>query len=549
MSKLYNAGLYLRLSIEDAVNTSKRGKVNPFQNESVSIENQRALLAEYADIKGWNVARVYSDDGYSGGSFENRPAFHQMVRDAEAGLINLILVKDLSRFGRDYIETGRYTEDVFPALGVRFIALMDNIDSDGNADLLPFRSIMNDYHLRDLSRKVKSVMKAKAERGEYIGAWAPYGFVKDPACKNRLLIDEYASGIVRRIFQMRIDGCGYGKIAATLNNEGTLSPRTYRNRQADTEQPAKAWTAAVIRDILENESYIGHAVRFKTGYLSYKNRYVINRPSDEWIRCENVFPPIISQETWEAVRILSVKHSKPDGAATEGSLFHGLLRCADCGAALIHKRSYSTSRVTGEKKTGHAYICSKNHRTGGSVCSRHTIPEAALLTIIREDIQKRLDSADVSEDRIMLEIQKRFNRDSLSEAKNQRARFAARLTELEAEGKKLYEDRLSGIISLDMFKTLFEKSQNERTAVKFEYEQISELLDAEDHHVLERERLIPKLRGFLLLERPTHETLAELIEHIDVSESGSRSRYRTHNVQIVYRVDEGYRGNRINTAS
>jgi len=537
LNKRYNAGLYLRLSVEDALNTSKRGKINILQHDSTSIENQRLVLTEYAELQGWNVAQVYSDDGYSGGSFENRPAFQQMIRDAESGLIDLVLVKDLSRFGRDYIETGRYTDEVFPSLGVRFIALMDNIDSEGNADLLPFRSILNDYHLKDLSRKVKSVMKAKAEKGEYIGAWAPYGFIKDPACKNRLLIDEYAAGVVRRIFEMRIQGFGFARIAAALNNEGTLSPRTYRDKQEGKDSPGKVWKAGVVKDILVNEAYIGNAVRFKTGFVSYKNRLVISKPADEWIRCENVFPVIISHDEWEAVRRLDCTNHNSTATIAKRSLFYKLLRCADCGATLIHKKSTSTSRATGEKRFGHAYMCTTYHNTGGSVCSRHTIREDSLLEIIREDISNRLAAIDIDENRIALEVQKRLNGDSLDGAKKRRDQFANRLDELAAVGRKLYEDRLKGIISVDTFKALSEKAESEKTAVKTEHDQLSELVSTEEHRVYEIGNIIPKLRAFLSLENATNETLAALIERIIVSESEGRSIHRKHDIQIIYRYE------------
>jgi DNA invertase Pin-like site-specific DNA recombinase len=537
LSKRYNAGLYLRLSVEDAFNSSKRGKVNTLQNDSTSIENQRALLTEYADLQGWNVAQVYSDDGYSGGSFDNRPAFRRMVRDAEAGLIDLILVKDLSRFGRDYIETGRYTEEVFPALGVRFIALMDNIDSEGNADLLPFRSILNDYHLKDLSRKVKSVMKAKAEKGEYIGSWAPYGFIKDPANRNRLLIDDYAAGVVRGIFGMRSQGFGFAKIAASLNNDGILSPRSYRDKQAGKECPGKTWASCVVSDILANEAYIGHAVRFKTGYLSYKARQVVNKPKDEWIRCENVFPAVVSAEVWDAVRSLDNKKSRSSSTAANLSLFSKLLRCADCGGTLVHKKSSYTSRVTGEKRIGHAYICAKHHNSGGSVCTRHTIREDILLAIIREDVRSRLETMDIDEGRIAREVQRRFNGESLDEAKKRRDELAARVQELASFGRKLYEDRLRGIIAVDTFKALSEKAEEDRADVKVEHEQLSELISAEERRVLKLGGIVPKLREFLSLESLSNDTLAAIIERIIVNESVGRSPHRTHDVRIVYRFE------------
>ena len=536
MQKQYNAGLYLRLSVEDAVNSQKRGKTNPFQNESSSIENQRVLLTEYVNIQGWNVTQTYIDDGYSGGSFDNRPAFQRMVRDAEDGLVNLILVKDLSRFGRDYIETGRYTDEVFPSLGVRFIALMDNIDSEGNDDLLPFRSILNDYHLKDLSRKVKSVLKAKAEQGKYVGK-APYGYIKDSEYKNHLLIDEYSANVVRRIFNMRAQGVGCASIAATLNNEGILAPRSYRDKLAGVEKPPKMWIACTIYEMLANEAYIGNSVRFKTGFVSYKSRLVIDKPEDEWIRCEDAFPSIISLEIWEAVR--KMYNNRPERKPRHNnakSLFHGLLRCADCGGSLIHKTSYSKSRVTGETTaTGHAYICSKNQTTGGSVCTRHTIREQVLLTIIREDISRLLESISIDEGEIARVVQRRFNGESLSDIKTRRDQLTARLDELEAVGIALYEDRLGGIINIDTFKMLSEKAENEKSALKDEHGRLSDILSSEESRIAEIGNIIPKLREFLALENMTRDTLAALIDHVIVSESDGRNQNRTHDVQIIYR--------------
>ena len=536
--KCYNVGLYLRLSIEDAHNSQKRGKVNPFQNDSSSIENQRVLLAEYVNIQGWNLTQTYTDDGYSGATFDKRPAFQQMIQDAEAGLIDLILVKDLSRFGRDYIETGRYTDEVFPSLGVRFIALMDNIDSEGNDDLLPFRSILNDYHLKDLSRKVKSALKAMAVNGEYIGAVAPYGFVKDPTDKHRLLVDDYAAGVVRKIFDLRATGMGYASIAATLNNEGILSPKTYRSNLAGETCPGKKWISCVVIDIINNEAYIGHSVRFKTGHISYKNRKVVNKPTDEHIRCENVFPPIISIEVWDAAQKASVKNARPrPSLPREKSLFNKLLRCADCGSPLVRKKSYSKSRITGETKVGHAYFCSKFHQTGGSVCSRHTIREHILLSIIKEDIAKQFESVGFDESRIANEIHRQFSGASLGEAKKRLGHLAERITELSTLGRKLYEDRLKGIISIDTFKKLSEEAEVEKESVKAEHGRLSELITSEERRALEMESIIPKLREFLTLENVTNETLSALIDHVVVNESVGRSMYRTHDVKIVYRFE------------
>ncbi|MDR0905375.1 MAG: recombinase family protein [Oscillospiraceae bacterium] len=539
--RCYNAGLYLRLSVEDAVNTSKRGKVNPFQNDSASIENQRALLSEYAGIQGWNVSKVYSDDGYSGASYDNRPAFLEMVEDAKAGLIDLILVKDLSRLGRDYIGTGYYTDEVFPSLGVRFIALMDNIDSEGDSDLMPFRSIMNDYHLRDLSRKVKSVYKAKAANGEYIGTWAPYGFIKDPNDIHRLLVDDYAADIVRRIFDMRVQGFGFGKIAAALNNEGIASPRTYFYQKTGAERPPKVWIADVIKKILANEAYIGNAVRFKTGYISYRNRLQVRKPEAEWIRCDNVFPPIISREVWEQARRLGEKRGENSSVKAARSLFSGLLRCFDCGGAMQQKNGYYTNRITGEKLKYHHYICSKFAHSGSSVCSSHMVSEEALLQIIREDIGKQLEKFELDDGVILREIQKRMRFDSLEEAKKQHEQLSARLTELESVGKKLYEDRLKGIISVNTFTTLYTQSEEERAEAHLEFERLSEMLRESERRVLDMKQAVPLMREFLSLESPSHETLTALIDHIVVGKSVGRKSKKVTDLEIVYRFGFGAR--------
>jgi DNA invertase Pin-like site-specific DNA recombinase len=535
LNKRYNAGLYLRLSVEDAANSPKRGKVNPFQNQSASIENQRAILTEYAELQGWDIAGAYIDDGYSGGAFDNRPAFQRMVRDAEAGLINLILTKDMSRLGRDYIETGRYTEDVFPSLGVRFIALMDNIDTEGDADLLPFRSILNDWHLRDLSRKVKSVIKAKAERGEYIGAYALYGFIKDPSNRNRLLIDEPAAAVVRRVFDMRLQGLGSYKIAATLNNDGTPSPSTYIRQRDGIEYPVKAWIACVIRRMLENEAYIGHAVRFKVGSVSYKNHKAISKPKDEWIRCEGAFPAIINREVWDAVQAVNADRSqKSNTKATCGtSLFQGLLRCADCGASMMYR---SSSRAT---KTGkyvyRSYVCLKYQNTKGSVCSRHGIPENDLLAFIREDVQRHLAIAETDETRVFSKVHKRLAGAELEKARRELSAVKKRLTELSVLEVKLYEDRLAGIINLDTFKALSAKAEDERVSKQSDLDALASAITEAESQASDMSKWLTAIREYLSFDKPTHEALVALIEKIEVGENVGTLKQRVQSLKIYYR--------------
>ena len=218
MKKLYKVGIYCRLSVDDASNSAKAKNYIP-ADESVSIENQYELLSKFVMLNGWTEVKSYRDDGYSGGNFQ-RPGFLEMLEDAQHGLINLILVKDLSRLGRDFVEVGRYTDVIFPSLGCRFVSVLDCLDTEGdNTDMLHFRSLMNDYHLKDLSGKIKSVLHAKMRSGQYIAAYAPYGYRKSEEDRHRLVIDEEAAAVVRRMFELRRAGMAYGKIAAVLEAE------------------------------------------------------------------------------------------------------------------------------------------------------------------------------------------------------------------------------------------------------------------------------------------------------------------------------------------
>ena len=248
MTKQYKVGIYCRLSVDDASNSAKAKHYIPSE-ESVSIENQYEILSKFAMLNGWIEVKTYRDDGYSGGNFQ-RPGFLEMLEDARHGLINLILVKDLSRLGRDFVEVGRYTDVVFPSLGCRFVSVLDCLDSEGdNTDMLHFRSLMNDYHLKDLSSKIRSVLHAKKKSGQYVAAYAPYGYRKSEEDKHRLVLDEEAAAVVREIYQMRYSGMAYGKIAATLNGRGILPPSWhwavhYGNRSTSltpgTEAPGAA---------------------------------------------------------------------------------------------------------------------------------------------------------------------------------------------------------------------------------------------------------------------------------------------------------------------
>ena len=299
MKKLYKVGIYCRLSVEDAVNSAKAKNYIP-SDESVSIENQYEILSKFVMLNGWVEVKTYRDDGYSGGNFQ-RPGFQEMLEDARSGLINLILVKDLSRLGRDFVEVGRYTDVVFPSLGCRFVSVLDCLDSEGdNTDMLHFRSLMNDYHLKDLSSKIKSVLHAKMKSGQYLGSYAPYGYRKSEDDKHQLVIDEEAAAVVQRIFEMRRSGMAYGKITAALNQDGILSPRWYWaiHYGNGSCKCSKLWAYATVKNILNDAVYTGTLTQNRTGSRSYKDKTLIQKPESEWISHVDAHEAIISPETF-----------------------------------------------------------------------------------------------------------------------------------------------------------------------------------------------------------------------------------------------------------
>lgn len=326
IDKTYDVGIYCRLSNDDERD-----------GESVSIENQKLLLQNYVRQRGWNEVDVYIDDGYSGTNF-NRPGVQRLIEDAKAKRINLILVKDLSRFGRNYIEFGQYTDYLFPSIGCRFIALNNGIDTmsdNGSTDVMCFLNLFNEFYSRDTSKKVKAVKKACAENGKFMGTYPAYGYKRDPEDKHHLVIDEDTAPIVRRIFAMRASGMGFHAIAVILNEEGIQSPGTLyyqRKGQNDPRRVNHRWADATVKNLIRNEVYIGNMVQGKTGTMSYKSRKLISKPEDEWIRVEGTHEAIISQEVWDTVVSIDQKRVRKK-KTSDGykSIFTGLIYCADCG--------------------------------------------------------------------------------------------------------------------------------------------------------------------------------------------------------------------------
>lgn len=383
INKKYQAALYIRLSKEDGD-----------KEESNSVSNQRDLIYSFLEDKGdIQVCEEKVDDGYSGVDFD-RPALNSMLEDVKQGKINCIIVKDLSRFGRNYIETGRYIQQIFPFMGVRFIAINDHYDSghmDRQADnmLLPFKNLMNDSYSRDISIKVRSQIEVRIKRGDYIGSFPVYGYFRDQERKGKLAIDPVAAEVVRDIFDMRIKGYNNRRIADYLNEHGIPSPMEYkmllhwRYTTSFKLKPQAKWSPMAVERILKNEMYTGVMVQGKEKTLNYKVKKRIKVNKEDWIRVEHTHEAIIAKEDFAIVQKRMLRDTRTAPGGTKLHLFSGFLRCGGCGGNMVRKK------IRSAKGEYCYYICS-NNKNDASVCSSHRIREDGLGRAVLEMLRTHL---------------------------------------------------------------------------------------------------------------------------------------------------------------
>ena len=540
MKKLYKVGIYCRLSVEDAVNSAKAKNYIP-SDESVSIENQYEILSKFVMLNGWVEVKTYRDDGYSGGNFQ-RPGFQEMLEDARSGLINLILVKDLSRLGRDFVEVGRYTDVVFPSLGCRFVSVLDCLDSEGdNTDMLHFRSLMNDYHLKDLSSKIKSVLHAKMKSGQYLGSYAPYGYRKSEDDKHQLVIDEEAAAVVQRIFEMRRSGMAYGKITAALNQDGILSPRWYWaiHYGNGSCKCSKLWAYATVKNILNDAVYTGTLTQNRTGSRSYKDKTLIQKPESEWISHVDAHEAIISPETWDAVQEQNqlAKLRCADNAAPQPALFTGKLVCADCGHTLVVNRQ-TKRRKNGAVKKYVSYYCLQYANSGHSICSWHRISEITLQQLILNEIKAQAKAVTVNEAAVLEKLKKQVSSADTMRQENTRQEIASlrrRVQELEQMTAKLYEDKVSGTITEATFLMLIEKSEQERIQKSDRLDALLSEAGKVQQELSDLQKWTALIRKYLNLTELDRNTVDELIDRIEVSEATVVDGKRHQNIKIFYR--------------
>jgi DNA invertase Pin-like site-specific DNA recombinase len=538
MSKqtIYNVGIYVRLSKDD----ERAG-------ESLSIENQKLILTKYVQEQGWNIIDTYVDDGYSGTSFE-RPGVKQLLEDAQNGKINLIIVKDLSRFGRNYIQVGQYIDYIFPLHNVRFIALNDNVDTINTnstaMDMMPIMNVFNEWHAANTSKKIKSVIEANAKAGKYRTTFAPFGYDKGTD-ENRLpVIDPYAAGIVKRIFEMRSQGISPRHIADKLNEEHIPLPSDYLYAKLGKPNPRRTnhlWSTDGIKQILRNPTYLGHLVQLRTTTVSYKNHKTVKRDEEDMIIVRNTHEAIINQELWDKCR--EIEASVGHGKKTKNGItmpLSGLMYCANCGEKmrLCTNNTTNGSKKLPRKYIRHNYQCGAYSRFGKFHCTSHYIKMKDIDAIVLNDIRAKASLVvedEVSARTAFLKKKEQYTARQSADEQKKLTDGRYRLTELDRLTQSIYEDKVLGKIPEDICVKLLEKYQAEHKALLSEVNSLETKLNAVKQDEHDVEEFIKRLKKYTDVSELTREMCLELIEYITINEYSS-DKDKPREINIYYKL-------------
>ena len=498
----YKVGIYIRLSKED----EEKEKYS----ESESIQNQRVLLMQYIKENKLNFVSEYVDDGVSGTSFD-RPGFNKMIEDIENGKINMVITKDLSRLGRDYVQTGLYTETYFPEHNVRYIAILDNIDTgldSANNDIAPFKSILNEMYAKDTSKKINSVLQSKRQQGEYLGT-APYGYKKDPDNKYHLIIDEEAAEVVRTIFRKFLEGMGTMQIADYLSEKKIPIPSDYNKRNRGNKTITYGlWAQSTVRFILSNEIYTGTVVQGKRKKVSFKSKKFVDVPEENWIRKENMHEAIISKDEFKRVLRL-LEETKGSRVVQNDYLFKGLLKCFDCKGYI---------GIRSPDKNGNIYgRCQRYGRYGKfDICSPHNfnyqVFEENMLQVLKEVCRQYSDKKRLEE----IAKNSKSKQDKEMDLKNKLKTYNIEIEKQNRKLELLYEDRLSEIITVESYIENANKIKSEIIDLQNRIKEINNELNGEESKNNKNERLDKLVDEFLNMESPTKEIIREFIEKIEI---------------------------------
>ena len=532
-TKSFRVGLYIRLSREDGD-----------KEESSSVTNQREILKRYvSEQDNFFTVKEYVDDGWTGTNFD-RPKFKEMINDIEAGIIDTVITKDLSRLGRERLMVGYYTEMYFPEHNVRYIALLDNIDTyidSGMNDMAPFKGVINDMYVRDISKKIRSSLTERKKAGNFLGVTAPYGYQKDPNNNFHLVINEKEAEVVKRVFRLYLEGNGLTKIAQILTKDGVPVPGESRNI-GKTRKTAlySSWKQTTIRRILDNRVYLGELVQFKRKKVNYKSKKRINVPEEERYICKGTHEAIIDEEEFNVVQNI-LKKNKSFKGTKHDYLFKGLLYCAECNARLNITYSNYALKKYGEYR--YTTICYSYSRLYSDICTRHSNSmselEEVLIKHIKEVCSRYINEnlkdelINIAKKQKQLELKKISNEKRLETLEQQ-------ISDIGLYIKNLYMDKVKGIVSENDYISLVADFTKDRDKLIKEKEELTKIINNQKPQIDEIGKIEKLAKEFLTLEKPTKQLLNELIEKITISEN------KEINIYFKFNELNGMKENSIN---
>ena len=529
--KHYIAGLYYRLSQEDER-----------QGESVSIDNQRTILRKYAEERGFEIHDEYIDDGVSGTTFQ-RPEVQRLLDDAKTGVINTIIVKDLSRFGRNYIEVGQYVDYVFPAFGIRFIAVQDNVDTEnrdsGAMEMMPIMNVFNEWHAANTSKKIRAVRRSNALAGIYSAKKATYGYLKGADKKRTPVIDEETAPVVRRIFELYASGTSPKNIADILNAEGISSPGEYAYEKLGHKgrpNEMRLWCEISIRYMLNNIMYIGHLPLLQETTVSYKNHKRQTKDRSDWVIIYNNHEPIIPQELWG--RVQERQKHMAQGRKTKTGFVHplsGFLVCADCGCKLKMSGHHNKAKTEYQ----YHFNCGLHLRYGKTLCFSHYIPAKDLEEIVLGDIREMAQRIVLDENTIREEFirhNEELEERAIKSAKKELQLKRKRTEELSHLMQIAYEDRLKGKMPEDICISFIQKYSDEQKKLEAEMEKLEAKLTETANTIQNADEFIRNIKKYLAAPELTREMCYELLDRVIVG-GLPKITGREREIDIVYKID------------
>ena len=519
---------YERLSQEDKLD-----------GESNSIINQKKILEKYCRDHGYTAIRHYDeDDGYSGTNF-NRPGFQRLLADIKAGKIKRVIVKDMSRFGRNYLQVGMYTEMLFPEYGVHFIAVNDGVDSvRGDSEFTAIRNVFNEMYAKDTSKKIKATWQSKGRSGEHLTTIPPYGYIKDPEDKKKWIVDEEAAAVVQKIFALCVDGLGPTQIAKWLRQNQILNPTAYAHQKGLPvsnklmADPYK-WTNETVSRILERIDYLGHTVNFKTSKPSFKSKKKVWNDPSEWVIFENTQEPIIEESVFLIVQNIRQGRRRPTKMGDMG-MFSGLLFCSDCGGKMY------LCRATHFRPEQEYYICS-TYRKDRALCTTHSIRRVILEEIVLRNLREAIQYVTQYEDDFVQRAADHSLRErdkELAQKKDVLAKSEKRIAELDVIFKRLYEDNITGKLSDDRFIKLSHDYEQEQQQLKDVVERLRQDVKQQERQKMNVSSFISAVKKYTDMQTLDAAVLREFVEKIYISDvytpDENEPRVKVRDIQIVY---------------